>query len=65
MPLNMRVFQIKISCYKRFPEPDSGEMEEAWLHTLRHPNTDAYSAAFHVTRTLDQQALAKSSSIFN
>lgn len=65
MPLNMRVFQIKISCYKRFPDPDSGEMEGAWLHTLHHPNTAAYWAAFHVTSTLDLKALAKSSSIFN
>lgn len=32
MPLNMRAFQIKISCYKRFPEPDFGEIEGAWLH---------------------------------
>lgn len=59
MPLDVRVFQIKISCYKRFPEPDFGEMEGAWLHTLHHPNTTAYSAALHATRTLDLKALAK------
>lgn len=59
MPLNMTVFQIRISCYKRFPEPEFGEMEEAWLHTLHHPSTTAYSAAFHATRILDLKALAK------
>lgn len=65
MPLNVRVFQIKISCYERFPEPDFGEMEGACLHTLHGPNTTACSAAFHVTRTLNLKALARSSSIFN
>lgn len=53
------------SCYKRFPEPDFGEMEGACLHTLHGPNATACSAAFRVTRTLDLKALDRSSSIFN
>lgn len=63
MPLNMRVFQIKISCYIRFPEPDFCEMEGVQLHTVRGPNTAPCSASFHVRRTLDLKAWENSSFI--
>lgn len=63
MPLTVRAFRIKISCYVRFPEPDFWEMEGAQPHTAHGPNTAPYSASFHVRRTLDLKALENSSFI--
>jgi len=61
MPQNMRVFQIKISCYIGFPETDFWETEGAQLHTVCGANTAPHSAFFHVRRTLDLKALENSS----